>query len=353
MPYAAVRSALLVGKTIAVEAAKHVQTLSIMKESEMYIPAARRFANAEVVNILCLLEGTGERDEAHEIEFFEEFTISETASTRTPTFISSFPKLKSSFLGGVLLQAGQANKVRYDRDECVGPDNHRDIFRSLVRSLFGAFKTGALRREVELIDLAWSLRDAWSCAEDSRDSDTNPCQRCRNCIQYLPLEDIIYASVYKQTALFCLNADIIWRFLLERPGIEMGIKCISEKFLCQVVQLELDTYQSGKIVEESESAFKHLWKKWRLDTQMSIQVWFLPESAYEKLDGLMKRGLEPAQIRFEYFFQQMGSFIGGQIQFHVWSKSTVEELAARGFPVDCDSIPVIEDRPRSASFDYM
>jgi hypothetical protein len=54
MPYADVRSALLVGKYIAVEAAKHVQTLNIMKEGEMYIPAARRFANAEEVNILCL-----------------------------------------------------------------------------------------------------------------------------------------------------------------------------------------------------------------------------------------------------------------------------------------------------------
>ena len=51
MPYGEVRSALLVGKHIAAEAVKHVQTLNIMQSSQVYIPATRRFINVEEVNM--------------------------------------------------------------------------------------------------------------------------------------------------------------------------------------------------------------------------------------------------------------------------------------------------------------
>ena len=327
MAYADVRSALLVGKHLAVEAANHVQTLNIMKEIEMYIPAARRFANAEVVNILCLLEGTGEMEADRESE---EYTISRAAASRIPTFISSFSRLKTSFLGGALLEEGQPTNVGYGGHRCVGPDNHREVFRSLIDSLFGAFKTGALRREVELPGLAWSLQDAWPCTKTSHDHDTNPCQRCQDCVQYLPLEDSVYATMYKWPINLCLNADAIWRLLSERPGIEMGIKCFSERVLCSVVSKELTV--------------EHLPQKRRI--QLPLRLRFLPESAFERLDDLVKRGLDPGQIRRRYFFERLGHQIGvNNFNFgtHVWSKSSVEGLAARGFPVDCDSIPVIED----------
>ena len=340
MPYAEVRSALLVGKPMAAEATKHVQTLKIMKEGEMHIPAARRFANAEEVNILCLLEGTGEMDEEDEI--IEQCTISEVASNRIPPFISSFPKLKRTFFGGVLLVDGKQTIMAYDSDECVGPDNHGEVFRSLVLSLFGAFETGALRRDVELPHLAGELQGVSPCADDSHDLDTHSCQRCRNCIQYLPLEDSIYATVYKYPKWFCLKADVIWRLLLERPGIEMGIKHVSEKVLCDVV---LRDVRIGTLAKGSESA--SLSQKWRFDSQLPIHTWYLPKSAFDRLDALMKRGLDPGQIRRGCFFEKLGRLIGvnhNYSSFSIWSESTVEGLAARGFPIDCNSIPVIEDR---------
>ena len=347
MPYADVRSALLVGKHMAVEAAKHVQTLNITKAGEMYIPAARRFANAEEVNILCLLGGTGETDDEDFI--LEPYTITEVASIRIPSFISSFPRLKSVFLGGVLLVEARATNVRYGSigHTCVGPDNHREVFRNLIISLFGAFKTGALRRAVELNDLLYSIRQTSSCTKTSRDPDTSPCQSCRDCIQYLPLNDVIIASIYNLPYLFCPNTstDIIWGLLSERPGIEMGVKCISEEVLCRVVRRDLTM---GVITGDSESAVKLLSKKWRFDRKIPfIQVCCLPESAFERLDGLIKKGLDPDKIRSRSFFEMMGHLIGPrleQMSFFVWSKSAVEGLASRGFPVNCDSIPVIEDR---------
>ena len=62
---------------------------------------------------------------------------------------------------------------------------------------------------------------------------------------------------------------------------------------------------------------------------------------------MIKRGLDPGKIRSRSFFEMIGHLIGprlNQFRFFVWSKSAVEGLAARGFPVNCDSIPVIEDR---------
>ena len=347
MPYADVRSALLVGKHMAVEAAKHVQTINITKAGEMYIPAARRFANAEEVNLLCLLGGTGETDDEDEV--FEPYTITEVASTRIPSFISSFPKLKSVFLGGVLLVEARATNVRYGSigHTCVGPDNHREVFRNLIISLFGAFKTGALRRDVELNDLLYSIRQTSPCTKTSRDLDTSPCQSCRDCIQYLPLCDVIIAAIYNLPYLFCPNTstDVIWRLLSERPGIEMGINCTSEEVLCRVVRREL---KMGLVTGDSESAVKLLSQKWRFDCKIPVmQVCCLPESAFERLDGLIKRGLDPGKIRSRSFFEMMGHLIGpclDQFRFFVWTKSAVEGLAACGFPVNCDSIPVIEDR---------
>ena len=64
---------------------------------------------------------------------------------------------------------------------------------------------------------------------------------------YLIGEDSINAFVFKYPRCGCLDADAIWRLLLEQPGIEMSIKCASERVLCRVVRQEL---RIGRIIEE-------------------------------------------------------------------------------------------------------
>ena len=122
----------------------------------------------------------------------------------------------------------------------------------------------------------------------------------------------------------------------------MGIKHVSEKVLCDVV---LRDVRIGTLAKGSESA--SLSQKWRFDSQLPIHTWYLPKSAFDRLDALMKRGLDPGQIRRGCFFEKLGRLIGvnhNYSSFSIWSESTVEGLAARGFPIDCNSIPVIEDR---------
>ena len=100
MPYEEVRSTLLVGKHIAVEAVKYVQTLNIMKSSQMYIPAVQRFANAEEVNILCLLVGTGDMNEEAGEELY---TISLDTANRTVPFLASITKINGGIVGGQIM----------------------------------------------------------------------------------------------------------------------------------------------------------------------------------------------------------------------------------------------------------
>ena len=54
MFYEEVRSALLVCRLVANDAVKHVQTITIMKSSQLDAPAARRFPNVRELNIYCL-----------------------------------------------------------------------------------------------------------------------------------------------------------------------------------------------------------------------------------------------------------------------------------------------------------
>ena len=58
MEYGNVRRCLLAGKAMAVDAARHVETLNVMRTSELVPSAARRFVNVSEVNILSLVTRT-------------------------------------------------------------------------------------------------------------------------------------------------------------------------------------------------------------------------------------------------------------------------------------------------------
>ena len=87
MPYSEVRTALLIGKHIAVEAVKYVTTVNVTKSSEMYIPAARRFPNVEKLKILCLLEGGLDGEFCN--YGTERFTILLETAHSIPSFLSA------------------------------------------------------------------------------------------------------------------------------------------------------------------------------------------------------------------------------------------------------------------------
>ena len=65
---------------------------------------------------------------------------------------------------------------------------------------------------------------------------------------------------------------------------------------------------------------------------------------FDFLDKFIEAGIDPKRISGKTFFGRLSSQIGksGDL-LHVWKRSTVEKLAARGFPVYYDHIAVIND----------
>ena len=172
MEYAEVRRCLLAGKIVAVDAARHVETLNIMNASELVPSAARRFANVAEINILSLVASTDEDD-----------ILSAGTATRSVPFLISFPKLKRAFLGGLFWDGEEWSKMPYLPSICREPEDHLTIFRGLVDYLCGAFQSRSLSSSLHLEGVF--ERQQVKCHESRR------CRRCWNVTTSFPLELVL------------------------------------------------------------------------------------------------------------------------------------------------------------------
>ena len=169
MEYAEVRRCLLAGKIMAVDAARHVETLNIMNASELVPSAARRFANVTDINILSLVTPTE-----------DEGIRSVGTATRSVVFLTTFPKLKCAFLGGIVREPDveEWTKFSYDHGYCTAPKDHLSVFRGLVEHLCGAFQSRSLSPSLHLE--GGFERDQLACDEDEKEDG----HRCRRCLEH-------------------------------------------------------------------------------------------------------------------------------------------------------------------------
>ena len=97
----------------------------------------------------------------------------------------------------------------------------------------------------------------------------------------------------------------------------------------------------------STSIAHELQKKLTPERQgLTFQIWYLPDLAFEMLDELIGRGLDPTQARPSKLLRALRYTIGLTRfnVFNVWQKSTVEGLVSRGILSDCDAIPCADDQ---------
>ena len=349
MPYGEVRSALLVGKHIAVEAIKYVKTINVLKPSEMHVRASRRFPNIEEVRILCLLQGSGEFDEDGE----EIYTLSqETAYSATP-FLTCFPKLKEAFIGGWQKYRHEDDRIEkflteYD-DYCSRPNDHEEIFRGLVVCLGGAFKTGLLSQDVTIEGVnPFNWQTVRPC-RSRHAHETDSCSWCRSICKQFPLTHVLpkgfMMNIDQSIARwYCLNKRELWTIINGRSGGKQAIQEASEEMLCGI----LFTHETGlhrrKIVVLDpdgsclESISPDVKKHMQDENLDKLSVWGLSESSLSKIDEMIKAGFDPTRVREEYLLSQLTSSLyyvaASQGVCNVWTKSTVAELSCRGFPVD-------------------
>lgn len=185
LTYDEVRSCLLAGKAISIDAARHVHTLNIVKPAQMYSPAARRFENVEQVNILCLLGDVDEHGES---------LCPDAAARIVPFLIASFPKLKGVFVGGPWhnYERGGWINTQYDHNNCSGPTNHRALFRGLVDAFCVALKTGSLPDSLATLDgISNRLGEAQHECQYEGEDPNRPCTFCRGICSNFPFNDVI------------------------------------------------------------------------------------------------------------------------------------------------------------------
>jgi len=347
MPYGEVRSALLVGRHIALEAVKYVKVLNILKPSEMHLPAARRFTNIEEVRIFCLLQGLGEFDDDGD----ETYMLSlETAYSATP-FLTGFPKLKEAFIGGRLKYRNEHDDIytfsmHYVYSEfCSGPENHIDAFRGLVMSLGGAFKTGLLSSDVTLEGVNhynWNL--VRPCHQSGERTETHSCSWCRNVVEQFPIPHILsefrlLGSVCFIARNYCLSEREFWAIVDGRPGGKQAIQRASEKVLCSKLYNCLRDWSSTLKTTPPD-----IGKRMQIENLTKLRVWVLSETSLSEIDELIDLGFDPTRIQVEYLRSKLKShlhLVGWDHACNTWAKSTVTELSSRGFPVD--SITTVED----------
>ena len=78
-------------------------------------------------------------------------------------------------------------------------------------------------------------------------------------------------------------------------------------------------------------------------------VWDI--DSFEQLDQMASIGFDPKLIFRQYALHRLEWYLGVRTwtwsqeskEFPCWTKSTVDGLSARGYPLDSQSIPVIDD----------
>ena len=359
MPYGEVRSALLVGKHIAVEAVKYVKTISVLKPEEMHVPASRRFPNIEEVRILCLVQGTGEYDDFDDDQE-ETFTLSlETAYSTTP-FLAGFPKLKEAIIGGRLKRRHGVDEPEFDisfveyDDYCSGPNNHEEIFQGLVMSLGGAFKTGLLSPDVTITGVyhQWGL--VRPCRQSGERTETHSCSWCRNYCKHFPLTHVLRKGLFAPHQNYCLQAREFWAIINGRPGSKEAIRSINEEVLCNELVYRLN--EKVLSLRSSDNIPPDVEQHMQTENQSCLRVWWLSRTILSEIDEMIEAGFDPTRIRGKYFrsklpLESMLQFYGGtepgprerERVCNAWTISTVKELSSRGFPIDFDSSIITVD----------
>ena len=248
MWYTDVRQCLLAGKMMAVEAARHVETLNITRSSELVVPAARRFANVSEVNVLCLLE---EKDGA----------ICRRSATQVIPFLSSVPNLRKAFVGGMFMEDPErGNEVWrnsiYHVEECPGPADHEAIFRSLMDHFCGAFRSKSLRNDLMISGVADDSQLSCAVYRYERD-DANAeesCKCCNDIVSSFPLKKIVKAFPSEDS--FCISRVDALKKLLKRNGSidvlrsDVGTKAILDCFW-YLLPVFMTHLQSDESLEES------------------------------------------------------------------------------------------------------
>lgn len=355
MPYEDVRSTLLVGKLIAVEAAKYVQTLNIMKSTQMVGPPARRFPNITEVNIFSLL--------IHKVaktpqEFTSNCKLCSDTAIRTVPFVSMFPRLKWLFVGGRnifpaaydfredMWFPARPMRIWYVPSSCTGPAGHKTVYQALVMAFCGAFKTRNISMNIASMG-GISEGNSRPCRGRTESPYSNPplggtedpakpCIFCRNICQHFPFVDVDESNM-------CLSLLERYKIILSRPGGRKFIDKVALEKIMDIVEYKMQSFRIDEDSDAGKEFIKRMIEGKEVDEFDSWdRVEYMDKKISSKLDDLIEATcVDPKNLDMEYVSKRMKRFAWHKIL----AKSTFEGLVARGFNLGTE-LPLIVDETK-------
>ena len=291
LPYKDVRSNLQISRMFAKEVSKHVETISILRPCEMDIPAARRFANAKRIKILCVIQFETDED-----NFIEHTFVNEAAMGRTVPFLLVFPKITHIFVGGWFSSESHSSEYNGCKLYDVGTSaTTRDdtFFLNFMASICDALLSRALSR-AQLHDIQFVHRDddnsepqsALCPSHDNQSEQANEyeCRFCRSAFEVFPL--------HRALMMPCRCTAMADRMVLlyNRPG---GREFLSRPSLLQDLMQQLPRFRSFREVH-SVNADLVLSRARRARRTGSVSNYHLPflESSLRIVNYIEKTSLE-------------------------------------------------------------
>ena len=177
LPYVSVLRLAAVSRFMLEETMPRVTALHLHSPAQLHAGLARRYRDVKDVHVYSLIRYLSVSTHNQDDEC--ECVLDEDTAARAVPFLCHFPRLERAFLGGQRPGHGRVEGFIPDRHDT---DDDRDTMTTLIAAFSGAFRAGALARDLRVLGLRCprSHRHTNSFVESS-------CLVCRNACQNFPL----------------------------------------------------------------------------------------------------------------------------------------------------------------------
>ena len=350
LPFADVRSARLLSRTVAFQAIKNVRKIHVLKSAELNVKfGKKRLTHVRHVNIFCFIELLPPKNVTSNQRLNVE------AAGRIVPFLMCIPNLEHVVLAGLgtsaddLLPVPTENRSHYQYTSrlSVGDrDDNELAFKSLLLSLAGAFASGALSQSIAL-EGAIGCMKKYQCHHRANSEE---CTLCKTILYNFPLNSLIFATGVMdgyRLSDFCLSEEKVCSVIKQRQWSDDCIKAASKHVLSTFFNglVRLSKFNASNVISlgaHTQSASKDLF--------------FIPEKNLQRLRILRELGCRACPfVKRRTVWADKDSFLS--VLFTITpvlndlpkgrcmiNKKSFDELVALGYQIEeLDKFDVIAD----------
>jgi len=353
-PYSDVRSSLLAGKVIAIDAARKIDTLNIVNPAGLNLRCIRRFVGVKEVNILCVVRANDQdgwpvtlprgRGQDNQV-------IHVSSATMAVPFLSSFPKLERAFVGGPFCwflrsrDPKDVTRLSYSILHCISPD-HAAFYRGVIYAFCGSFELGTLPNDLSLTQVIGGTFSKYTCRENALEQAENPCELCRHICKCFPLGCIMIASL-NFTPDLCLNVPDLRRVVMSRAKPGSFSSNEANRAVCELFGRSWDSarihvdFLGRNGSNEAVDAFVTRVEELDVETTQvtteespAYHVNFIRPNEWERIENWLSFGFVPGNLRKEQIYEKLCEDGKNEMESEAWDHQTLVKLVSLGFDLD-------------------